>query len=87
MNAGNTDPEEGDADISTSAHAEDRRHHSKIETIKGRLKDMVGLPPGDKTPDGAGRPPERNTIPDGGLTSPDADGLNPHNGTGFQVER
>jgi hypothetical protein len=87
MNAGITDPEEGDADISTSAHAEDRRHHSKIETIKGRLKDIVGLPPGDKTPDGAGRPPKRNTIPDGGLTSPDAEGLNPHNGAGFQVER
>ena len=82
-----TDPHEGDAEVSTSTQTEDRPHPSKIEIIKGRLKDMVGLPPGDGTPDGAGRPPKRNAVPEGGLTAPDADGLNPHGGTGFQVER
>jgi hypothetical protein len=60
---------------------------SKAEQIKARLKDVVGLPPGDKTPDGAGRPAKKNSVPEGGLTSPDAERLNPHSGTGFQVER
>ena len=61
--------------------------HTKTKKIKARLKDFVGLPPGDKTPDGEGTPPKPDTVPEGGLTSPDADGLNPHSGTGFQVER
>ena len=63
------------------------KEHTKTEKIKARLKDFVGLPPGDKTPDGEGALSRPNTVPEGGLTSPDADGLNPHSGTGFQVER
>jgi hypothetical protein len=66
---------------------ETEHSESKAQQIKARLKDFVGLPPGDKTPDGQGRPATKSTVPDGGLTSPDAEGLNPHGGTGFQVER
>ena len=65
---------------------EKQHSDSKVEETKARLKDFVGLPPGDKTPDGAGRQPKKTTVPEGGLTSPDAEGLNPHGGTGFQVE-
>lgn len=57
---------------------------STVQRLFGRLKDLVGLPPGDHTPDGAGRPPKRDTTPEGGLTAPDADGLNPHEGSGFR---
>ena len=58
-----------------------------FETVKAKLKDLVGLPPGDGTPHGKGADPEPDTTSEGGLTSPDVDGLNPHAGTGFQVER
>lgn len=60
---------------------------SAYEKVKARVKDLVGLPPGDGTPHGKDAPPEPNTVPEGGLTSPEAEGLNPHSGTGFQVER
>jgi hypothetical protein len=59
---------------------------TKVETIKGRLKDLVGLPAGDKTPYGAGNSPKKDTIPEGGLTAPDAEGLPPHAGTGVKAE-
>jgi hypothetical protein len=59
---------------------------SKIEKIKGGLKDLVGLPPGDKTPHGQGRHPRRDNVPEGGLTSPDAEGLPPHAGTGLKAQ-
>ena len=36
---------------------------SKAEQIKARVKDFVGLPPGDKTPDGQGRPATKSTVP------------------------
>jgi hypothetical protein len=58
----------------------------KVETIKGRLKDLMGLPAGDKTPYGAGQPPRKDTVPEGGLTAPDAQGLPPHAGTGVRAE-
>jgi hypothetical protein len=57
------------------------------DKIKAKLRDLVGLPPGDHTPHGEGAGPEPDTTPEGGLTSPDANGLNPHSGTGLQVER
>ncbi len=60
---------------------------STFEKVKARLKDLAGLPPGDGTPHGKGAPPEPDTVPKGGLTSPEAEGLNPHGGTGLQVER
>jgi hypothetical protein len=60
---------------------------TSTEKIKARLNDLVGLPPGDRTPDGKGAQPEHDTTPEGGLTAPDAEGLNPYGGTGFQVER
>ena len=56
------------------------------EKIIGRLKDLVGLPAGDKTPYGEGRPPHKDTVPEGGLTSPDAEGLPPHGGSGLKPE-
>ncbi len=62
-------------------------NESTSQKIKARLKDLVGLPPGDKTTDGEGAKTEPDTTPAGGLTSPEAEGLNPHAGTGFQVER
>ena len=71
---------------SREAIMETEHNPGTSEKIKGRLKDLVGLPPGDKTPDGEGRPAKKSTVPEGGLTSPDAEGLNPHSGTGFQVE-
>jgi hypothetical protein len=58
-----------------------------IGKIKARFNDWLGLPPGDKTPDGKGIPPKSYTVPKGGLTSPEAKGLNPHAGTGLKVER
>jgi len=57
------------------------------DKIKARLKDLLGLPPGDRTPHGEGAEPKPDTVPEGGLTSPDAEGLNPHGGTGLSVER
>jgi hypothetical protein len=63
-----------------------KRAEPKVETIKGRMKDLMGLPAGDKTPYGAGRPPKKETVPEGGLTAPDAEGLPPHAGTGVKAE-
>ena len=63
------------------------KKESLIERLKARLNDLLGLPPGDKTPDGRGVPPKPYTVPEGGLTSPEAEGLNPHAGTGLKVER
>ena len=50
---------------------------SAFEKVEAQLKDLMGLPPGDKTPHGKGVPGEPDTVPEGGLTSPDAEGLNP----------
>ena len=60
---------------------------TETDKIKARLKDLLGLPPGDKTLHGKGAKPSRDRVPEGGLTSPDAKGLNPHGGTGIEVER
>lgn len=57
----------------------------KVKRIKGQLKDLVGLPAGDKTPYGEGVAPKKETVPEGGLTSPDAEGLPPHSGTGIKA--
>jgi hypothetical protein len=59
---------------------------SVVEKIKIRLKDAVGLPPGDGTPHGQGRPTHGEDVPRGTLTSDDAVGLPPHAGTGIAVE-
>lgn len=56
------------------------------ERIKGVLKDLVGLPPGDGTPRGEGRPANVQEVPRGALTSDDAEGLTPHAGTGIAVD-
>jgi len=56
---------------------------SAVEKIKGVLRDLVGLPPGDGTPHGQGRSTEGDEAPPGGLTSDDAEGLPPHAGTGI----
>jgi len=57
-----------------------------VQMFKGKLKDLVGLPAGDKTPYGEGTAPKTETTPEGGLTSPDAEGLSPHGGTGIKPE-
>ena len=59
---------------------------SALEKIKGVLRDMVGLPPGDGTPHGQGRPVKPDEAPQGSLTADDAEGLPPHSGTGISVE-
>jgi hypothetical protein len=38
------------------------------------VRDAVGLPPGDKTPHGAGHPDRDPKVPHGGLTSDDPAG-------------
>jgi hypothetical protein len=38
---------------------------------KAALKDALGLPPGDKTPHGEGRPARDPDVPHGTLTSED----------------
>jgi len=57
-----------------------------VERIEVLLKDAVGLPPGDGTPHGKGRPIHGEDVPRGTLTSDDAEGLPPHAGTGIAVE-
>jgi hypothetical protein len=57
-----------------------------VEKIEGVLRDLVGLPPGDGTPHGQGRPTKAEDVPRGTLTSDDAEGLPPHAGTGIAVE-
>jgi hypothetical protein len=41
------------------------------EEAGNALKDIVGLPPGDKTPHGEGKPIKDPDVPHGGLTSDD----------------
>ena len=65
---------------------EEKPAAAKTETLIGRLRDLLGLPAGDKTPYGAGQAPKKDTVPEGGLTSPGAQGLPPHAGTGIKVE-
>ncbi len=59
---------------------------SLAEKIKSVVRDAVGLPPGDHTPHGQGRPTDGEDDPSGTLTSDDAEGLAPHSGTGIAVE-
>jgi len=86
-NAGETDAER--LRRAVDEHPREKRALAEKQTdnIKARLRDLVGLPPGDGTPHGKGASPEPDTVPEGGLTSPDAEGLNPHSGSGLQVER
>ena len=62
---------------------EDKPAPSKLKAI---LNDIMGLPPGDKTPHGEGRPVNPEDSPEGTLTSDDAEGLPPHQGTGIKAE-
>ena len=57
-----------------------------VDKIKGRMKDIAGLPPGDGTPHGEGRPTNGEDVPRGTLTSDDAEGLTPHAGTGIAAD-
>lgn len=65
---------------------QEKHTETTAEKIIGRLKDFVGLPAGDKTPYGEGRPPRKDTTPEGGLTSPDAEGLPPRGGSGLKPQ-
>ena len=58
----------------------------RSEIFKAKFKEFVGLPPGDKTSLNETAPIDSDAPPEGGLTSPEADGLNPHGGTGLQAE-
>jgi hypothetical protein len=51
-------------------------------TISAMLRDALGLPPGDSTPHGRGRPARDPKAPHGGLTSDD-----PARRDGTPVER
>ncbi len=62
------------------------KKESLAEKIKAVVRDAVGLPPGDRTPHGQGRPTDAEEDPQGTLTSDDAEGLPPHAGTGIAVE-
>ena len=55
---------------------------SAAQKIKGMMNDIVGLPPGDKTPHGEGRPARDPKVPHGWLTSDD-----PARKDGAPVER
>jgi hypothetical protein len=44
---------------------------SKSGNLTGTIRDVVGLPPGDRTAHGAGRPARDPNVPHGGLTSDD----------------
>ena len=57
-----------------------------VEEAKAAIDDILGLPPGDKTPHGEGRPVIPEDSPEGTLTSDDAEGLPPHQGTGIKAE-
>jgi len=46
-----------------------------VEEAKAAIDDILGLPPGDKTPHGAGRPARDADAPHGSLTADDAVGV------------
>jgi hypothetical protein len=56
---------------------------SLLEQAKDKLKDLAGLPPG-RFPDGQPKPSTGADAPRGALTSDDAEGLPPHEGTGIK---
>jgi hypothetical protein len=58
---------------------------SFLEKLGDKLRDAVGLPPG-KYPDGEIKPSSPSSEPTGTLTSEDAEGLPPHQGTGIAPE-
>ncbi len=67
--------------------AESSKPEGVGEKIKAVLRDIAGLPPGDGTPHGKGRPAgEESEPPSGGLTADDTEGLPQHPGTGIGVE-
>jgi hypothetical protein len=49
----------------------EERKDKPAVVIKGLFHDAVGLPPGDGTPHGEGRPDKDPKVPHGGLTSDD----------------
>jgi hypothetical protein len=53
---------------------------------KAAIEDSFGLPPGDKTPHGEGRPARDPKAPHGTLTADDAKAVPVHKGTGIAVE-
>lgn len=66
---------------------ETEKPESVADKIKGVLRDIVGLPPGDGTPHGKGRAADDDDEPPaGGLTADDTEGLPTHSGTGIAVE-
>jgi hypothetical protein len=56
------------------------------EKVKGAIEDAFGLPPGDKTPHGEGRPASDPKAPHGTLTADDAKAVPVHKGTGIALE-
>jgi hypothetical protein len=54
----------------------DTRHSERlIDKAKAAIDDILGLPPGDKTPHGEGRPARDADTPHGSLTADDAEGV------------
>lgn len=53
----------------------DIRHAERLaEKAKAAINDFFGLPPGDRTPHGEGRPAEGPDTPHRSLTADDAEG-------------
>jgi hypothetical protein len=64
----------------------DKNRESPAKKVKGAIEDAFGLPPGDKTPHGEGRPARDPKAPHGSLTADDAEQVPVHKGTGIAVE-
>ena len=56
------------------------------DRVKGVLEDIMGLPPGDGTPHGQGRPVRDRKAPHGSLTADDAEASTAPKGTGISAE-
>jgi hypothetical protein len=65
----------------------DKEHtESLAERVKNVIEDAFGLPPGDRSPHGQGRPMSDPNTPHGSLTADDAEGVPVHDGTGIKAE-
>jgi hypothetical protein len=54
---------------------DDERKEGAAQQVRAAVKDILGLPPGDATPHGQGRPERDADAPHGSLTADDAEGL------------
>lgn len=62
------------------------RKENALERGFAVMNDVLGLPPGDKTPHGQGRPARDPNVPHGSLTADDAEGVPTPHGTGSKAK-